>query len=130
RVLGRPTRDLDFALSKNARACAEEAARRFGSAWVVLEEEREIFRVFAEDGFQLDIARFKGQTIQEDLEKRDFTINAMALPLENGADSLSGLLDPHGGSADLKRGILRQVSASAFDEDPLRMLRAFRLAAQ
>ena len=131
RLLGRPTRDFDFALARHARQAAEEAARRFRAALVVLEEEREIFRVCLADGLQLDFARFKGQDIEEDLARRDFTINAMAARLgPDGTVRDSDLLDPHGGRGDLRKKIVRQVSASAFDQDPLRMLRAFRFAAR
>ncbi len=57
------------------------------------------------------------------MAKRDFTINAMALPLDGGE-----LVDPFGGRADLESGVLRIVSESVFDDDPLRLLRLARLA--
>lgn len=62
-------------------------------------------------------------TLEQDLLRRDFTINAMAL------DAQGGLIDPHGGADDLKAGILRHVS-TAFSEDPVRILRAARFAAR
>ena len=63
--------------------------------------------------------------VETDLGRRDFTINAMAIDLMDGR-----LLDPFGGSADLQQRLLRQVSPSAFPEDPLRMLRGIQLAAR
>ena len=62
-------------------------------------------------------------TLEEDLQRRDLTINAMAMNSENQ------LIDPYGGAADLEAGILRHVSP-AFAEDPLRVLRVARFAAR
>src|ERR687889_181070 len=64
-------------------------------------------------------------TDDADLAQRDFTINAMAEPLEGGA-----LIDPHHGRADLERRVVRMVSASSLAEDPLRSLRAIRFAVE
>src|SRR5204862_239557 len=73
---------------------------------------------------QIDVAGLQGRSIKEDLARRDFTVNAMALPAEGGA-----LLDPRGGRRDLARKVLR-AEPQAFKDDPLRLLRAFRLSAQ
>lgn len=62
-------------------------------------------------------------TLEQDLARRDFTINAMA------QDADGGLIDPYGGEADLRAGLLRHVSP-AFGEDPVRILRAARFAAR
>jgi tRNA nucleotidyltransferase/poly(A) polymerase len=64
-------------------------------------------------------------TVQEDLARRDFTVNAMARRLSDGT-----LVDPYGGEDDLKRGVLRTVSSSSFAEDPLRLVRGLRFIAQ
>ncbi|MDT8319895.1 MAG: multifunctional CCA addition/repair protein [Xanthomonadales bacterium] len=72
-------------------------------------------------GFEVDF--HPGVTLEEDLERRDLTINAMAL------DSKGRLVDPFGGARDLEARRLRHVSA-AFGEDPLRMLRVARFAAR
>ncbi|GIX47563.1 MAG: HDIG domain-containing protein [Candidatus Tectimicrobiota bacterium] len=63
--------------------------------------------------------------VETDLQRRDFTINAMALELPSGR-----LIDPFGGQQDLARRLLRQVSPRAFPEDPLRILRGVQLAAR
>jgi tRNA nucleotidyltransferase (CCA-adding enzyme) len=63
--------------------------------------------------------------IEEDLLRRDFTINAMAVPLDG-----SDLIDPLGGLVDLRKGLIRMVSSNSFTEDPLRMLRAIQFAAR
>jgi len=63
--------------------------------------------------------------VEDDLKRRDFTINAMAVSLENDE-----LIDPYGGMEDLKNGRIRMVSRNSFPEDPLRMLRAVQFAAR
>ena len=72
----------------------------------------------------VDVTRTRG-TVEEDLGLRDFTINAMALPLAGG-----DLVDPHGGRADLDAGLVRAVSDRIYDDDPLRLLRVARIARQ
>ncbi len=64
-------------------------------------------------------------TVEDDLRRRDFTINAMARRLADGA-----LLDPFGGRADLERRVLRTVSKASFAEDPLRLVRGLRFVSQ
>src|SRR4029078_9146948 len=70
----------------------------------------------------VDISRSHGP-VADDLGRRDFTINAMAVPLAGG-----DVIDPHGGRADLEAGRLRAVSDQVFADDPLRLLRLARLA--
>jgi poly(A) polymerase len=125
-ALGREVTDLDIAIAAGEDAAARELARevnghafplsdRFGTWRVVDRERREI----------ADVTRLRGDSIEADLEARDFTIGAVAVPLAGG-----DLLDPHGGLADLERRLLRTVSAQAFADDPLRLLRAARLGAE
>jgi tRNA nucleotidyltransferase/poly(A) polymerase len=81
---------------------------------------------------QIDISRSKGETIEDDLALRDFTVNAMAVRLDTRhptPDTLS-LIDPAGGLNDIKEKRLRALTSSAFDRDPLRLIRAIRLAAE
>jgi putative nucleotidyltransferase with HDIG domain len=73
----------------------------------------------------LDFAELQGKTIQEDLARRDFTINAMARAFPDGA-----IVDPFGGRRDLKNKVIRALAARAFVDDPLRTLRTFRFSAQ
>jgi len=70
-----------------------------------------------------DFAELLDHDVDADLARRDFTINAMALDLETGE-----LLDPHGGRRDLEARVVRMVDSSNFDDDPLRMLKAIRMA--
>jgi tRNA nucleotidyltransferase (CCA-adding enzyme) len=64
-------------------------------------------------------------SIEDDMGRRDFTVNAMARRLETGE-----MVDPFGGAADLKNGVLRTVHARSFAEDPLRLVRGLRLVSQ
>lgn len=78
-----------------------------------------------------DAVRF-AKTIEEDLSRRDFTVNAMALEISDLKIKLGGLVDPHGGVRDLKEKVIRTVGDSArrFEEDALRLMRAVRFAAE
>lgn len=136
-LLKRKIGDLDFAVQKNPKELAERLAKRTNSSLIQLKEEREIYRIARQDNFQVDIAKFKGKTIEEDLKQRDFTINAMALKVSpesavHGLESMDSakVLDPYDGKKDLEKKLVRQISENIYEDDPLRLLRAFRLAAQ
>ena len=116
--------DLDFVLPEKAIATAREIARKYHGGFVVLDEARQIARVVFKQG-TLDLALQEGNSLETDLHRRDFTINAIAYNLQE-----QKLVDPLGGIADLKRGIIRMVAATNLEDDPLRLLRAYRQAAQ
>ena len=135
-ALGRPTADLDLA-SASPRSLARELARSLDAGLAVLDEENAVFRLVLGPAFksvrQIDVAGLQGRSIAEDLARRDFTANAIALPLSPDLPerlSAGRFIDPRGGFADIAKGILRSESDSLIKEDPLRILRAFRLAAQ
>jgi len=128
-LLGRESCDLDLAVDGSAIALARTLADALRGALVPLDPQRDVARVVCRlDGMRLnvDLAGLRAPTISGDLRLRDFTVNAMALPL---ADGWGELLDPTGGRADLEARLLRAVSEGAFRDDPLRMLRAVRLRA-
>ena len=116
--------DLDFVLPEKTIATAKHFANTYDGGFVVLDREREIARVVFERG-TLDLARQEGATLETDLHRRDFTINAIAYNIQS-----QQLVDPLNGLADLARGILRMVLSKNLDDDPLRLLRAYRQAAQ
>lgn len=133
--LDRPTRDFDFACPENPKRFAEIVARAFKGTLFILKEEREIFRVTVpSESIQFDFAKFKDTSIDDDLSQRDFSINAIALPLDGISPSAKILedciLDPFNGRDDIKRKIVRQISEKNYADDPLRLLRAFRIATQ
>jgi putative nucleotidyltransferase with HDIG domain len=129
-LLGHPSHDVDFAVAGDAVKLARRVADRMGGAFVLLDEERGTGRVVTggEDGQRLfiDFARLQGDDILTDLSRRDFTVNAMAVE----ADAGTRIIDPYGGQRDLQLGLVRAVSEMAFRDDPLRTLRAVRLAAE
>jgi poly(A) polymerase len=126
RLLGRQTDDLDIALADDPRAAARALARATGAAAFQLSGPFGAWRVVAPDqAWHVDLVTLRGRDIAADLAGRDFTINAMAEPLAGGE-----LLDPHGGRADLAARRVRMVSQAALTEDPLRTLRAIRLATE
>lgn len=134
RLLGHEPPDVDLALSGAARL-ARRVARAWGGALVPLDEERETARVVLKRGpdqapLWLDFAELQGSTIEEDLARRDFTLNAMAWELADFIHGQRALIDPFHGLADLNAGLIRAVSRRSLDEDPLRTVRAFRFAAQ
>jgi tRNA nucleotidyltransferase (CCA-adding enzyme) len=116
--------DLDFVLPEKAVETAREIARQYGGGFVVLDEAREIARVVFAAG-TLDLALQEGNSLEIDLKRRDFTINAIAY---NFAEDK--LIDPLGGMADLAAGTIRMVAEANLKDDPLRLLRAYRQAAQ
>jgi tRNA nucleotidyltransferase (CCA-adding enzyme) len=134
-LLQRPSVDLDLLVDGDAGALAERLGGgmadhdRFGTAKVLV------------DGVEVDLTSARtesysepgalpevvlGASLEEDLGRRDFTINAMAVPLAGEAR----LIDPYGGRADLDAGLLRVLHAGSFLDDPTRALRAARYGAR
>lgn len=122
-LLKRETKDFDFTLKEGAYCLAKRVADSLGGSFVGLDKERDTARVVYKE-FCLDFSGFKGASLKEDLRKRDFTINALGLDLREGR-----LIDPLAGKKDLEERRIRVISEDSFKEDPLRMLRAVRLAA-
>jgi hypothetical protein len=120
RQVGRFSPDLDIVVDDDPRLVAEEIAASLGSPWFALSTRHGAFRVMAAQG-HVDVAALQGSGIEEDLGRRDFTVNAMAVPLPGG-----GLLDPFGGSMHLRQRRLVAVSDRIFRDDPLRLMRAAR----
>ena len=92
-----------------------------GGATFLLSERHGAWRVARPDGRTVDFTLLRG-TVEEDLAGRDFTINAIAVPIEERSS-----IDPFGGNADLEARTIRVVSDRVFTDDPLRLLRAVRL---
>ena len=135
-LLGRATHDIDLAVQEGAEALASSIAQEFGGTPVALDVRRGIHRV---DGvptggitWRVDVSTLQGGSIDDDLRLRDFTVDAIAVPLSNTAGPVSEwpLVDPTDGVTDLRNGIIRMTSHQSLDDDPLRALRAVRIAAQ
>src|SRR4051794_2109771 len=126
RLLGRPTLDLDILLGGDAERAARTLGRAASAAAFPLSDAFGAWRVVARDhAWQADLLPLNGATIEDDLAARDFTVNAIAEPLEGGDP-----IDPFGGREDLAGGRLRMVGPEAFATDPLRVMRAARLATE
>lgn len=131
-LLKRPINDLDFALEQDALSFARDFADVSGATFVTLEEQLPTARiVIRETGLTLDFAQFRGGVIEEDLRLRDLTINAIGmelLPLIT--QPAVQLVDPCDGLSDLRSEQLRFPSEQVVLDDPLRLLRVYRFAAQ
>jgi tRNA nucleotidyltransferase/poly(A) polymerase len=118
-LLSRPVLDVDV-VCRDPAAAARAYAKRSGGAPFALSEKHASWRVVL-DRRTVDFTPVHG-TIESDLARRDFTINAIALAVAGGE-----LVDPSGGREDLELRLIRAVSESIFEDDPLRLLRAVRL---
>ena len=125
-LLGADILDLDIAVLGDAGLAAGDAAAALGWKAHPLDSDRGIFRLSSgDDEPYVDLSQVRG-SIEKDLSQRDFTIDAMAVPLAGYAAPV----DPYGGAQDLDRRLVRALSPSVFADDPGRLLRAVRLAAQ
>ena len=120
-LLGRPVLDLDVAC-REPREAANRFARRFGGAPFPLSERHGAWRVVSTRSEETVDFTPLPHGIEDDLGTRDFTLNAIAVPVAGGEPC-----DPFRGREDLAAGVLRAVSDSVFEADPLRLLRAARL---
>jgi poly(A) polymerase len=124
-LLDRPLRDLDLAVAGDPGKAAKKAATALGGAVFRLSETFGAWRVVLRDEpFTVDVAPLQGETIEEDLAKRDFAANAIAIPLGGGDP-----IDPEGGIPDVEARVLR-VLDGAYEADALRPLRLARLATE
>ncbi|MBL8091768.1 MAG: HD domain-containing protein [Anaerolineales bacterium] len=133
--LSRLSSDFDFALPSGGISLARKIANAFKADFVPLDDERDTGRVIIhenESRIFLDFATYRGkdpstssgQALEEDLRARDFTINAIAYNLQDDT-----LIDPTEGVKDIESKVIRACSPTSFTDDPIRILRAVRLAA-
>ncbi|HEU5062132.1 MAG TPA: HD domain-containing protein [Solirubrobacterales bacterium] len=125
-ALGREVEDLDLAVAGDPGAVAKRIGAATGNHAFELSAEFRTWRVVSPgDGWQVDVTALRGEGIEADLAARDFTIGAVAVPLHGDVP-----IDPFAGLTDLEARVLRAVGERSFLDDPLRLLRAARLAAQ
>jgi len=123
--------DFDFCLKKGSLNFCRRLSKELRAAFIVLDKEHAACRLVKRIGDKLctfDFADFRASALEKDLLRRDFTINALALELENvfsGKDLSALIIDPYSGKDDLGRKIIRVTGKNSFRDDPLRILRAF-----
>jgi poly(A) polymerase len=136
-LMGRDSKDLDVTVPHDAFGWATVLARKLGGTFVPMDIEEDVARVVWQ-GDCVDFSSFREGTdnIEDDLLKRDFTINSMATPFPRQIPSSwekiksPEIFDPAGGKKDLQDKIIRSTSAAVFVSDPLRLLRAYRFMAK
>ena len=117
--------DLDLVVPDNALKSTRQLAQKLGGACVVLDEQRDMARLVL-GGWTIDLARQEGKTLEDDLNRRDYRLNAIALSF----DGTPRLLDPTGGLEDLQDARVVAVNEANLQADPLRLLRGLRLIAE
>lgn len=138
-LLKRETADMDIAAVGDALEIAQRVAAVLGGRYVLLDKVNGVARIVlanekapsARSQWQLDFSTLKGN-IEQDLAQRDFTIDALAVDLNQWAEKKASvpLIDPLHGWRDLRQGVIRTTSEVAFKSDAARLLRAVRLAAE
>jgi putative nucleotidyltransferase with HDIG domain len=121
----RPIKDLDFVTSGDGRKVAKRIANKFDGAYYPLDEERQVGRAIIEyegSKYTVDVAAFRGETLEADLRARDFALNAIAVPMTD----LTTMIDPLNGVQDINKKRLRLCSPTSISDDPIRALRGVR----
>jgi tRNA nucleotidyltransferase (CCA-adding enzyme) len=140
-ITGFPIRDLDFTVEGNALKLQKDLERA-GAVVGDTEDETKTLLLTLPGNVRSEIAMARSETYErtgkppriapatmtEDLRRRDFTVNAMALSLNEGSRGL--LMDPFNGAADVEAKLIRVLHSYAFLEDPSRLIRATRFAAR
>ena len=123
-ILGRSPFDYDIVVIGNPEKFAKKIAAKKSDHIIELgKKDQKIIRVISDNKI-FDISSANGDTIEDDLLKRDFTINAMACSLSSGK-----IIDCTGGMKDIADKKIRMVSDTAFEKDPIRLIRAYRIGA-
>lgn len=125
RLLGRSPSDFDAVVAGDGEDAADALAASLGVHWFRLGGERFAAYRFEAEHFRIDLFDRSPMSMEDDLLRRDFTVNSMALDLGNWR-----LIDPFSGREDLERRLVRATSDRSFEEDPLRVLRLVRFASR
>lgn len=125
-ILNRENHDKDIiVIDEEAKSFAQRFAKKHNGTCVTLDEINNIYRVCMPDKINyVDITNPINNSLEDDIKRRDLTINAVAINLNSGE-----YLDLVGGLEDIKNGVIRAISEVNFVDDPLRILRTYRFAA-
>ena len=132
-LIGKTTRDVDIAVRGSADQAGEALSDALNGHKIRIDFERDAARVVAgnrDHRVVIDLLSLPDEGILKDLRRRDFTINAIATPLESAVSGNWELIDPLGGLQDIDSGCIRAASDTVFADDPVRLLRAARLSAE
>jgi len=121
-LMGIDSNDRDYIIKGNVSSFVRDVQRKMGGT-IVAFKDKDIMRLVLKDSHTFDFSRFYGK-LEEDISKRDFTINALAWSPQRG------LIDMHNGIKDLQKRRVCAISENNLIDDPLRMLRAYRFSAQ
>lgn len=128
-LMKRRSHDFDFAVPSNGISLGRRVANGLKANFYPLDDERDTGRVILpnEEGLRIvmDFVAYRGTSLDDDLRARDFTINSLAYDFRNET-----LIDPLNGVQDIKKKVIRADSGSTFTDDPVRVLRAVRQAAE
>ncbi|RJO63326.1 MAG: CCA tRNA nucleotidyltransferase [Dehalococcoidia bacterium] len=139
-VMGRNKADIDIAIAGDALAIGPEIAVHLKAHCVVLDSENSVVRLLPQkeglevfEAWQIDVATLQGN-LAEDLGRRDFTVNALAIDLAKlsltSNDKIEAtVIDPFGGLGDIQKKLIRAVNPQVFKNDAIRLLRGLRLGA-
>jgi poly(A) polymerase len=119
-LLGRETKDIDLAVKADAHMLARKLAHALGASFVSLDTERDVARIVGAidgDEFVIDVARLDGDA-KSDMARRDFTINAMAVPLHKSSLTRSEILDHHGARKTYENAPSERSRRTFFAETP------------
>lgn len=125
--------DFDIVVEGDAANISESFASLRRIMVIPLNKNNKIFRVVLNiDGKKttFNFCSMKGKDIHQDLSKRDFTMNALAVKIEDGKIDFGHVIDPYNGVQDIKNSIIREVSGKVFEDNPIRILRAVRFMSQ
>lgn len=126
-LIGKVPVDIDIVVQNDTERIAKELADKIGGTSFYLDRERGVLRVISyrkSPPDYYDILPLRDGNIYTDLSLRDFTIDALAISLAE----TETIIDPYNGKEDIRERLIRVISRKSFEDDPLRMLRAFRLA--
>ena len=132
-LLGRATDDVDIVIDGSPHEVGPELAAALKGRLVSFDVPRDMVRIVIASGstsVDMDVAKMVGDTIEEDLHRRDFTIDAIAAVLSDALSGRYARIDPLNGLSDIESRTIRAVSDTVFIDDPVRMLRAVRIASE
>lgn len=123
--------DLDFVTKEDPKDFVESLLEILEGKLISMDKEKRLYRIRLKEGLILDFTQLEGEGIEKDLEKRDLTISAMAYPMDAPWPlEKEYIIDPFKGQEDIEKRRVRHIREEAFEEDPLRLIRAPRFMCQ